>query len=119
MANGSKFEFDMPSIDAVASNIEEYQKQFEAGLKVVCDTVGNLMANYAKAHGPWKNQTGNARQTLFHNVSVSRSKIEIVVAHRMEYGFWLELAHQRKYKILEESIEANIGELVSAVKELL
>lgn len=119
MANNSKIEFDMASVEAVARNMEIYGEEFKVACKVVTNTVGHLCKNYAQTNARWKDRTGNARQGLFFSSKVTDKEITIILAHRMEYGFWLELAHQRRYKILEEALEKHVAEFLDALKELI
>ena len=37
----------------------------------------------------------------------------------VDYGIWLELAHEKRFAILEEAIEQNKDELIEAYKRLV
>lgn len=97
----------------------EFQAKFQASIPIVMRSVASQIKAYAKASAPWTDRTGNARQGLQYRTQVSDSEIAIILYHTMEYGFWLELAHQRRYKILEESIQAKVPDMVEALKGLL
>lgn len=100
------------------SRSAEFQAKFKASMPIVMRSVASQIKAYAKANAPWTDRTGNARQGLQYRTNISDSEIEIVLYHTMEYGFWLELAHQRRYKILEQSIQAKAPELVDAIRRL-
>lgn len=96
----------------------EFRAMFMASVPIVMRSVASQIKAYAKANAPWEDDTGNARQGLQDMTKISDSEIEIVLYHTMEYGFWLELAHQRRYKILEQSIRAKVPDMVEAIRGL-
>lgn len=114
-----RMEFDMGTVGRVDANIDRFTDEFMVASKIVLNTIARQIERYARTTARWKDQTGNARQGLHAKELVGNDKLGIILRHRMEYGYWLELAHGRKYKILEEALEANVGEFLSAIKELL
>ena len=99
---------------------EQYRNKFLVSVLLVCEIASTNMEAYAKTNAIWTDRTGNARQKLKGEAAwVSKDQIMIAVSHHMDYGFWLELAHGRKYKILEQSIEDNVEELYRALRRLL
>nr|DAO76982.1 MAG TPA: type I neck protein [Caudoviricetes sp.] len=99
---------------------EQYRSKFLASVLLVCEIASTKMEAYAKSNAIWTDRTGNARQKLKGEAAwVSKDQIMIAVSHHMSYGFWLELAHGRKYKILEQSIEDNVEELFRALRRLV
>lgn len=99
---------------------EQYRSKFLVSVLLVCEIASTKMEAYAKSNAIWTDRTGNARQKLKGEAAwVSKDQIMIAVSHHMSYGFWLELAHGRKYKILEQSIEDNVEELFRALKRLV
>ena len=59
----------------------------------------------------WTDRTTNARRGLRGRAYWQDSQnIVTAVMHSVNYGVWLELAHNKKYAILEESVRANIEE---------
>lgn len=98
----------------------QYRVRFQVAILTLAEVAATKMEAYAKNNRPWTDRTGNARQKLAGDAAwVTRDKIMIVVAHHMSYGYWLELAHQRKYKILEESVEKCVPELYRALRRLV
>lgn len=98
----------------------QFRNKFEASVLILCQISAMKMEEYAKNEAPWTDRTGNARQNLKGQAEwISSDKIMIAVSHHMYYGYWLELAHDREYAILEESIEQNVEELYRALRRLL
>lgn len=107
-------------LSSFRTSVEMYRTRFQTALFILCETVAIKMENYAKEQAIWQDRTGNARQRLQGEARwVGISEIEIAVSHHMDYGYWLELAHQREYAILEEAIEENQDELFRAIKRLI
>ncbi len=63
------------------------------------------MQSYARSNRPWHDISGNARAGLTGGTYVRGDKIMIYIAHSMDYGVYLELAHDRKYAILDPTID--------------
>lgn len=85
----------------------------------ILDTMGKKMQNYAKKKKPWTNRTGAAVQSLTGGATViSSDEMAAFVAHGVFYGVYLELAHQRRYAILEKAVKANEDETIRAINQL-
>ncbi|MCK9570852.1 hypothetical protein M0R72_18020 [Candidatus Pacearchaeota archaeon] len=69
------------------------------------------LENYAKMHAPWGDRSGNARKGLKGGCYAKGDKIMIYIAHQVDYGVYLELAHDCKYAILDPTIDALKGEI--------
>lgn len=118
MANSDvDLSWDLSEFD---SGINFMQTRFQSALLMLAEITSVKMEEYAKDEAIWINRTGNARQGLRGDAYyVTKDQIEIVLSHQVEYGIWLELAHDRNYAILEEAIEENIDQLYSAIKRLI
>lgn len=96
-----KAEFKM-----ISNPIPERMAALQIGMAKAVESVmqynANDAQNFARANAPWTDRTGNARQGLFAK-NFKRGKLShtIVIWHSVPYGIWLELANDRKYKIIE------------------
>lgn len=116
MSDSVNWDFDM---SAVVTGLDGVESRLQASIKLICDTVAKKMESWAKDNAIWVNRTTNARQGLSGEAIWKDSDtIWICVAHSVDYGVWLELANERRYAILEASIEANKDELIRALKKL-
>ena len=59
----------------------------------------------AQLNAKWENQTGEARRRLNSGYEVLSDGYELFLAHGVDYGIWLELAHEKKYEIIMSTIE--------------
>jgi hypothetical protein len=59
---------------------------------------------WMKRNAKWTDRTGNARQTLYTEVHEFLSEIEIEFGQGMDYGRFLELAHQGRFSVLTPAL---------------
>lgn len=99
----SSFKFD-------ASKLEKGLKLFEnkakkvIEMKVSTQYVPKLKEN-AQLNAKWENQTGEARRRLNSSYETVTDGFNLVLAHGVDYGIWLELANEKKYAIIMDTIE--------------
>lgn len=59
-----------------------------------------------KVNRPWTDRTGMAKATLTTVVSQPEpATIRVTLAHGVDYGVWLELAHEKNYAIIQPTIK--------------
>lgn len=103
----SNFDLDLSKMFNSMLNLED---KVLMGLEDQADRVWTkLLENYAKENARWENRTGHARQRLKSDYILSESGIKLRLKHGVDYGKWLELAHEKKYSIIPETIE-EVGE---------
>ena len=110
MANG---------VSQVLNNIDKWEGLKRAGLTGLAQIASLKAENYAKTRKLWKNQSSHAVQGLKGRAGWEGNKILAAVAHSVAYGIFLELAHGRKYKILEEAIGTQKQDFFNAAKDIL
>lgn len=74
--------------------------------------------NYAKQNRPWTDRTGQARQRLTGWVEMFSDKIRIHIGHGVDYGIYLELANQKRFAILQKTVNAVSPEILEGFNEL-
>jgi hypothetical protein len=72
---------------------------------------GSLMTQAAAQRGArWTDRSGNARGGLTGTYKIEKatasSVYRIDLAHRVPYGIWLELRFNKKYAIIEKTVNA-------------
>lgn len=121
MASDIKIEWNA---EELVSNLKKLDRAFTSkeygGLLMLMQTAASKMESWSKQNAPWTDRTGHARQRLTGQAYWENSNIVVAaIAHQVDYGIWLELAHQRKYAILEKALEEHRGEIEDAVRTLL
>lgn len=70
------------------------------------------LRSYMQINRPWTDRTGEAKRRLNAVVSQeSEDAIRITLAHGVDYGYWLEVAHERKYSIIGPTIKTQGPEI--------
>ena len=74
---------------------------------------------YAQANAPWHDISGMARRGLKGGSYVKGDKIMIYIAHQVDYGVYLELAMDKKYEILDPTIDALKAEVFAEYSRIM
>lgn len=99
---GAEFEMDSKELER---NLNKLPKAFDEAIRVYAEQSALKLENYAKEHRRWTDRTGQARQRLNASVSEDPKGYMITLAHGVDYGIWLELAHERRFAIISETID--------------
>lgn len=97
----SNFKFDASDL---VNSINSYSAKAEAAVKMYADNSALKFQNYARKNRKWVDRTGHARQRLTGYTGQYSSGIRIYIAHGVDYGVYLEKAHEEKYAILDETV---------------
>lgn len=91
-------------------------------LQAYCDTAAAKCEGEMKKNAPWKNHTGDARRTLkgraFRNPD-NENEYLIELSYGVDYGVWLEYAHEGKYAIIKPTIQKMSQEVMNGFSNLL
>lgn len=66
---------------------------------------------WMKANAPWTDRTSAARNGLHAGTQFSRNRFELVLAHAVSYGIWLEVANSGNYQIILPALRQATREL--------
>lgn len=102
----------------VRQGLDSLKRQVEAGLIIYGETAAKDFESYAKKNRPWTDRTGNARRSLRGYVETFLHGIRICIAHGVYYGIHLELAHGKKYAILEPTVRLNSNDVIKGIKAM-
>lgn len=81
------------------------ESKADTAIRMFAETGAKKMENFAKENRRWTDRTGHARQRLNGYVSKIQNGYRIYIAHGVDYGIWLELAHEKRFAILPQTIE--------------
>jgi len=73
---------------------------------------------FAKRNAPWSDRTSNARQGLFAVTLKEGDKVVLILSHGVDYGVFLELAHQGNFAIIGPTLQQHYGEIMQAVRAI-
>lgn len=108
-------------IDAgnLLSSLETVQYKSQLAIKMYATEGAKKFQNYAKTHKRWINRTGHAQQRLTGYVETKGDKTNVCIAHGVDYGIYLELDHERRYAILEETVQQCGTEVLEGFSNLM
>lgn len=99
--NRSGLDFDISDLLESLTNMDN---RMEAAIMAYAETGAQKLQNYAKTHAKWTDRTGAARQRLNAKARRKPNEVEISLAHGVEYGIWLELANEKRYSIIPDTL---------------
>lgn len=102
----STFRWVVPPGLAFPQLMERYSKVIFQGGRRIAYKHAAEMEEWAKANASWQDRTGAARAGLKATVEETDLISEITLAHGVDYGVWLELAHGGKNAIIAPAIDA-------------
>ncbi|MCC6454201.1 MAG: hypothetical protein IT328_04610 [Caldilineaceae bacterium] len=87
----SGFTWTDPPSALFPAGMEVYVTKIHVGVKAIAEKWAPEIENWMRANAPWTDRTANARQSLWSDVNeVVGVMVEIIMAHGVEYGTYLE-----------------------------
>ena len=99
--------------------LESFNNKGQTAIRMYAETVAKDLESYAKIHRPWTDRTGRARQGLSGYVEPTATGYRIYLAHTVDYGIWLEMAHEKRFAILEPTVRLKGSSAVKGMARLL
>lgn len=91
----------------------------QIAVKMLATEGAKKFENYAKQNRPWTDRTGHARQRLVGWVETFSNKTRIHIGHGVYYGVYLELCNEKRYAILQKTVNAVSPEIIKGFDKLL
>jgi hypothetical protein len=99
-------------INSAIANIGKEISRTKLGLLAYAQMMAvPQMEAYAKSHRPWHDISGDAKKGLKAGTVISGNKIRIYLCHQVDYGPSLELEHDKRYAIIDPTIEHFVPEI--------
>ena len=112
-----KINYDTSSLK---KNIDKMSVKFGAAVLMYSATKASELQAKMKVNRPWTDRTGMAKATLNAKVSQpSQNIVRITLAHGVDYGIWLELAHEKNYAIIAPTIREEGPRIVKDLNNLM
>lgn len=100
------------------SGLESLHDKINSAVYMYADTVSKDFESYAKANRPWTDRTGDARRRLKGYAEKINDGARVCIAHGVDYGIWLEVAHEKRYAILEPTVRLKANDTLRGLKEM-
>lgn len=106
--------------DALEKALLEFAERAENSITMLCQTAALDAEGYMKTNRPWTDRTGQARQRLTGRAEhPDREHWEIVLSHGVDYGIYLEFAHEKKYAIIYPTIQVKSPDVMNSFQGLI
>lgn len=99
--------------------LTKFEDKADAAIWAYAETSAQKLQGYARANRPWTDRTGHARQRLTCDVTKQSSVYKLTLSHGVDYGIWLELAHEKRFAIIQPTILANSNDIMRGFENLL
>lgn len=96
------FSFDMGDLKKGLNLLEN---KADAAIRTYAEQGALKMRDSAQENRKWTDRTGQARQRLQGYTGAISNGYRITLAHGVDYGIWLELAHGKRFAIIPQTIE--------------
>lgn len=93
------------NIDGLVMGLTKLQTGADVAIRMMAEQGAQKMENFAKENRKWTDRTGQARQRLKGSTESISNGYRIIIAHGVDYGIWLELAHEKRFAILPQTVE--------------
>lgn len=100
MANGLRFD-----ISGMLTGLSECESKSDMAIRMLAEQGAQKLQDFARENRKWTDRTGQARQRLHGYVGHIPEGYRITLAHGVDYGLWLELAHEKRFAIIPQAIE--------------
>lgn len=92
-------------ISNLMAGLDTAKGRAEEAILILAHQGGLKLQNFARENRKWTDRTGAARQRLTGGAERIDAGYRIYLAHGVDYGIWLELAHEKRFSIIPQAIE--------------
>jgi hypothetical protein len=85
--------------------LEVRLNKFNEKVKTMVEYNAAQMENASKQNAPWTDRTGNARNSIYAFVEENGKTLELLHGIGMEYGKYLEVSNQGKFRIIKPTVD--------------
>ena len=105
---------------SLKKNLDKMGVKLGAVILMYASTKASEIQYKMKVNRPWTDRTGMAKALLTCRVSQpTKTIVRLTLAHGVDYGLWLELAHGKNYAIIEPTIREEGPRIVDDLDNLM
>jgi hypothetical protein len=90
--------------DGITPNLLVVDAKVRSGIVAAQHAMAPRAESYLKSTAPWTDRTGAARNGLTARPESGGKEYKIILAHGVDYGIWLEVAHSGAYAVIIPAI---------------
>lgn len=102
----------------IRQNIDKLEKKTKRAVDGIFELQAARSTAYMKTNAPWTDRTTAARSGIAATANNSAQSWEIIYAHAVKYGIWLEIIQHGRFSIILPSIRVAMHELTSLINGL-
>ncbi|WPC42957.1 HK97 gp10 family phage protein [Clostridium sp. JS66] len=106
-------------IKDVLEGLLKFETKSKIALELYGDTAAKKLEAEAKKNASWEDRTGQSRQTIQGGTQQNGDNIDIYVAGNTEYFPYLELCNDKKYAILQPTVNKLSPKILKGMDNLL
>lgn len=112
-----QLEYDKSTL---SKNLDKMSVKLGAVVLMYAATKASELQSKMKLNRPWTDRTGMAKALLNAKVSQpNKNIVRITLAHGVDYGIWLELAHEKNYAIIAPTIREEGPRIIEDLNNLM
>lgn len=112
-----KLDYDKSTLK---KNLDKMSVKLGAVVLMYASTKASEIQAKMKINRPWTDRTGMAKALLNAKVSQpNKNTVRITLAHGVDYGIWLELAHGKNYAIIAPTVRDEGPRIVEDLNNLM
>lgn len=105
---------------SIKKNLDTITMKLGAVVLMYSATKAKEIESKMKQNRPWTDRTNMAKARLSANVSQpEKHLIRTTLSHGVDYGIWLELAHEKNYAIIAPTIKDEGPKIVEDLNDLM
>ena len=116
MASKISFKYDDKRLKV---NLNTLDPKIRAMLPILAEYEAAYATAWLKINARWTDRTGAARSGLVAIPEFRSDMIGLTMAYSVHYGIWLEVAHNRKYEIIQTAMRVIGQKMLDDLNNLL
>lgn len=107
--------FDLSSLKR---NLNALPDRVEIAAMKYGKTSAKQLEAKAKVDRPWTDRTAHARQRMHGDCELIDTGIRITLSHGVEYGVFLEFAHEKRYAVIYLTLQHEAPKVMDGLRGL-
>ena len=104
----------------LARNLEDMAEKIGAAVLLYAATQAKVLEGQMKQNRPWTDRTGRAKSGLSGTATKPNDEtVRITLSHEVDYGKWLELAHEKRYAIIAPTIRQESPRVIEGMQNIM
>jgi len=103
----------------IYKSLDALPDRLETALQKYGDTTARQLEAEAKKNRKWIDRTAHARQRLQGGSELRPGKLIIYLQHGVDYGVYLEFAHEKKYAIVYPTLRREAPRVMNGLRGVM